>query len=112
MRAARRLDVNGEGALLSVRFRGLLLLTILLLALPLALGACGGTTGGSIKGQVIAVDATAKTFSVQATDGKRYDFKAGSGVDLAHVKEHLDEKEQIVVEYSGTSSPYEASSAD
>ncbi|CAA9558374.1 MAG: hypothetical protein AVDCRST_MAG18-872 [uncultured Thermomicrobiales bacterium] len=96
---------------MSPRSRILLLGVALLLALPLALGACGGASERSITGQVVAVDATAKTFSVQATDGKRYDFKAGGGVDIVHVKEHMDGKKQIEVKYSGTTSPYEASHA-
>lgn len=84
-----------------------------LLVLPLALSACSGER--SIKGQVSAVDATARTFSVQATDGKKYEFKVPSGsakVDLTHVKEHLDQKKEIEVKYSGDTAPYEANSAD
>lgn len=85
----------------------------LLLTLPLALSACTKSGELSLKGTVTAVDATARTFSVQATDGKTYNFKvpAGSSVDLTHIKEHMDEKKQIEVKYSGTTSPYEASYA-
>ena len=93
--------------------RALLMMALLLLALPLALGACGGDGKQSITGTVVAVDAQAQTFSVQADDGKRYDFKkkAGSDVDFTHIKEHMDEKKSIKVEYTGTTSPYEASYA-
>ena len=95
-----------------------ILLLVLLLVLPLAVGACG--SGGSasaeqsVKGQVVGVDAAAKTFSLQATDGKKYDFKVkvGSSVDLVHVKEHMDNKKEIEVKYTGTTAPYEASYAD
>lgn len=96
---------------MSARLRFSAVVLLVILALPLTLGACGGNGEQKITGQVVAVDATAKTFSVQASDGKRYDFKAGSGVDLTHVKEHLDEKKQVEVRYTGTSSPYEASYA-
>ncbi len=84
----------------------------LLLAVVLALGACGGSKQ-SINGVVVAVDAQAQTFSVQTSDGKRYDFKkkAGSDVDLTHIKEHMDEKKSIKVEYAGDTPPYEASYA-
>jgi hypothetical protein len=90
-----------------------LVLLCLLLALPLALGACGGNGERSIKGQVVAIDATAGTFAVQATDGQRYEFraKAGSKVDLVHIKEHMDEKKEIEVKFTGTTPPYEASYA-
>ena len=84
----------------------------LLLVLPLALSACGGER--SIKGQVASVDATTRTFSVQATDGKKYDFKVPSGsakVDLTQIKEHMDEKKEIEVRYTGDSAPYEATYA-
>ena len=86
---------------------------VLVLALPFALTACTKSGELSIKGTVTAVDATARTFSVQATDGKTYNFKvaSGSSVDLTHIKEHMDEKKQIEVKYSGTTSPYEASYA-
>ena len=96
---------------MSARLRIIALIVLAALALPLALGACAGNGEQSVKGQVVAVDAAARTFSVQASDGKRYDFKAGSGVDLTHIKEHQDEKKQIEVRYTGTSSPYEASYA-
>jgi hypothetical protein len=97
-----------------------ILLLVLLLALPLAVGACGtGGSGGagaeqSVKGQVVGVDAGAQTFSLQGTDGKKYDFKVkvGSSVDLVHVKEHMDNKKEIEVKYTGTTAPYEASYAD
>ncbi len=94
-----------------------MLLLVLLLALPLAVGACGsGGSGGaeqSVNGQVVGVDAAAKTFSLQATDGKRYDFKlkTGGSVDLVHVKEHMDSKKEIEVRYTGSTAPYEASYA-
>jgi hypothetical protein len=90
-----------------------LIFLCLLLALPLALGACGGESERSIKGQVVAVDATAGTFAVQATDGQRYEFraKAGSKVDLVHIKEHMDGKKEIEVKFTGTAPPYEASYA-
>jgi len=96
--------------------RQIALLVLLLLVLPLALGACGSAAAGaeqSVKGQVIGVDAGAQTFSFQGNDGKKYDFKvkAGSGVDLVHVKEHMDNKKEIEVKYSGTTAPYEASYA-
>ncbi len=85
----------------------------LVLILPLALSACGGGEQ-SIKGTVSSVDATARTFSVQATDGKKYDFKVPSGsakVDLTHIKEHMDEKKEIEVRYTGDTAPYEATYA-
>ena len=96
--------------------RQIALLLLLLLAVPLALGACGTANAGaeqSVKGQVVSVDAAAKTFSLQGTDGKKYDFKAksGSSVDLVHVKEHMDNKKEIEVKYTGTTAPYEASYA-
>jgi hypothetical protein len=97
-------------------FRGSRILALvalaLLLALPFALTACAGSEK-TIEGQVTAVDATARTFSVQADDGKKYDFKvpAGSTVDLTHIKEHMDEKEKIEVKYKDGSSPYEATYA-
>jgi hypothetical protein len=83
-----------------------------LLVLPLALSACGGER--SIKGQVASVDATTRTFSVQATNGKKYDFKVPSGsakVDLTHIKEHMDEKQEVEVRYTGDTAPYEATYA-
>jgi hypothetical protein len=96
--------------------RQIALLLLLLLTVPLALGACGTANAGaeqSVKGQVTSVDATAKTFSFQGNDGKKYDFKvkAGSSVDLVHVKEHMDNKKEIEVKYTGTTAPYEASYA-
>ena len=90
---------------------------VLLLVLPLAVVACGsgGSAGAehSMKGQVVSVDAGAKMFSLQATDGKKYDFKVktGSDVDLVHVKEHMDNKKEIEVKYTGSTTPYEASYA-
>lgn len=95
---------------MSAQLRIVTLILFIALALPLALGACGAGEQ-KVTGQVLAVDATAKTFSLQGSDGKRYDFKAGSGVDLTHVKEHMDEKKQIEVRYTGTTAPYEASYA-
>jgi hypothetical protein len=85
-----------------------LLALALMLALPFALTACAGDEQ-SVKGVVTAVDATARTFSVQTDDGKKYDFKvpAGSSVNLTHVKEHMDEKKRIEVKYKGDASPYE-----
>lgn len=94
-----------------------ILLLVLLLVLPLAVGACGSGASASaeqsVKGQVVGVDAGAQTFSLQATGGKKYDLKvkAGSSVDLVHVKEHMDNKKEIEVRYSGTTAPYEASYA-
>ena len=98
---------------MTARMRLAVLCTCLLLALPLALAACGGAGKQSITGQVVAVDATARTFSVQTADGKKYDFKVkeGSGVDIVHIKEHMDNKKEIKVEYTGTTPPYEASYA-
>lgn len=96
---------------MSARLRIGALILLMALALPLALGACGGNGEQKITGQVVAVDAAARTFAVQGSDGKRYDFKAGSGVDLTHLKEHQDEKKQIEVRYTGSSSPYDASYA-
>jgi hypothetical protein len=89
-----------------------LLAIALALILPLALSACAGDDQ-SIKGQVTAVDATTRTFSVQADDGKKYEFKVpeGSNVSLTHIKEHMDEKKSIEVKYKGDSSPYEATYA-
>jgi hypothetical protein len=81
----------------------------LMLALPGTLTACAGGDD-SIKGQVTAVDAAARTFSVQAEDGKKYDFKVPEGstaVDLTHIKEHMDQKTVIEVKYKGGTSPYE-----
>jgi len=85
-----------------------------LLALPLALSACGGDGKQTITGQVISVVPSANMFSVQTADGKRYDFKvkAGTNIDLVHVKEHMDTRTQIKVEFTGTTPPYEASYAD
>lgn len=86
---------------------------VLLLALALALTACASSEQ-SIKGQVTAVDATARTFSVQATDGKKYDFKVPSGsakVELTHIKEHMDQKTQVEIKYKGDTPPYEATYA-
>ena len=94
--------------------RAIFVAALLLLALPLALGACGsGDSKQTINGQVVALDAQAQTFSVETSDGKRYDFKkkSGSDVDLTHIKEHMDEKKSIKVEFTGNSSPYEASYA-
>lgn len=96
--------------------RQIALLVLFLLFLPLALGACGGAGADaerSVKGQVSGVNAGAKTFSLQGNDGKKYDFKvqAGSNVDLVHVKEHMDNKKEIEVKYSGSTAPYEASYA-
>ncbi|HEY8597544.1 MAG TPA: hypothetical protein VIL85_03880 [Thermomicrobiales bacterium] len=94
-----------------------ILLLVLLLLLPLAVGSCGaggsGSAEQSVKGQVVGVDAGAKTFSLQGNDGKRYDFKlkAGGSVDLVHVKEHMDNKKVIEVRYTGSTAPYEASYA-
>ena len=96
---------------MSTQLRMVALIVFIALALTLALGACGGAGEQKVTGQVLAVDATAKTFSLRGSDGQRYDFKAGSGVDLTHVKEHMDEKKQIEVRYTGTTSPYEASYA-
>ncbi len=93
------------------RHRLLVLTMILFGALALVLSGCGTNGPKSVKGTVVAVDAAAKTFSIQGTDGKKYDFKAGSGVDLAHVKEHMDEKAQIEVTYTGSTPPYDASAA-
>ncbi|MFN8511234.1 MAG: UxaA family hydrolase [Chloroflexia bacterium] len=123
-RPARRVDVERRGGAAGYaaapprhRFkespvlRGTRLLAIvafvLVLALPFALTACTKSGELSIKGTVTAVDATARTFSVQATDGKTYNFKVptGSSVDLTHIKEHMDEKKQIEVKYSGTHRP-------
>jgi hypothetical protein len=85
----------------------------LALTLPLTLAACTRDGEHSIKGTVSAVNATDRTFSVQATDGKTYNFNVptGSSVDLTHIKEHMDEKTQIEVRYKGDTSPYEASYA-
>ena len=86
-----------------------LLALALILVLPVALTACARGEN-SLRGQVTAVDATARTFSVQAEDGKKYDFKVPEGstkVDLTHVKEHMDNKTQIEVKYKGETSPYE-----
>ena len=94
--------------------RAIFIMALLLLALPLALGACGGDGGKqTINGQVVALDAQAQTFSIQTSDGKRYDFKkkSGSDVDFTHIKEHMDEKKSIKVEFTGSTSPYEASYA-
>ena len=86
-----------------------LLMLAFILILPVALTACAGGEN-SIKGQVTAVDATARTFSIQAEDGKKYDFKVPEGstkVDLTHIKEHMDQKKVIEVKYTGETSPYE-----
>ena len=51
---------------------------------------------------------------MQATDGKKYDFKVPSGsakVDLTHIKEHMDEKQEVEVRYTGDTAPYEATYA-
>ena len=93
--------------------RVLVFIVALTLALTVTLAACGGAER-SIKGQVTAVDATARTFSVQASDGEKYDFKVPSGsakVDLTHVKEHMDQKKEIEVKYQGDTPPYEATYA-
>lgn len=97
---------------MSAQLRIAALVLFVVLVLPVALGACGSAGEQKAAGQVVAIDATARTFSLRASDGKRYDFKAGSGVDLTHVKEHMDEKKQIEVRYTGSSAPYDASYAD
>lgn len=97
---------------MTARFRLVLFCALFLLGLPLVLSACGGAGKQSINGQVTAVDATARTFTLAGNDGKNYVFKLGSGVDIVHVKEHMDGKKEIKVEYTGTTAPYEASSAD
>ena len=99
---------------MSARIRLACLCVCLLLALPLALSACGGDGKQTITGQVISVVPSASMFSIQTADGKRYDFKikAGSNIDLVHVKEHMHTRTQIKVEFTGTTSPYEASYAD
>lgn len=85
----------------------------LFLPVSAALAACGAGER-TIKGRVVAVDAATTTFSIAASDGKRYDFrvKPGGEVNLVHVKEHLDTNKEVEVRYTGTSSPYEASYAD
>ena len=89
-------------------------LCIMLAVVALTLTACGGSSQPTIKGTVTKVDLPTKTFTVQATDGKSYDFKmvADSKGDLSEIKEHMDLKKQIEVKYRGTTSPYEVVSAD
>lgn len=93
------------------RSGAIILCLCLLGVIALALPGCGSSGEQMIKGTVIAVNATNRTFSVQATNGKRYDFKASSSVDLVHIKVHMDEKALIEVRYSGSTPPYTASSA-
>lgn len=93
------------------------LIAPLLLALLLTIAACSETGNNAdtkeIKGQVTAVDATARTFTVRGNDGKTYDFKLASDhkIDLPHVKEHQDQKKEIAVRYRGDAPPYEAITA-
>lgn len=99
-----------------MRWRSVAFLCVALALLaPALLGACGGAGDQkTVKGQVTAVDAGARTFSVRGNDGKTYDFKmvAGSKGDLAELKEHLDLKKEVEVTYRGSAAPYEVVNAD
>ena len=86
---------------------------VFLLFLSLSLVACGGGKQ-TINGQVVALDPAARTFSVQATDGKKYDFTfpaEGTEIDVTHLKEHMDEKKSVKVEFTGGNPRYLASYA-
>lgn len=93
--------------------RAFLTFGVFLPLLLLALVGCGGGKR-TINGQVVALDPAARTFSVQATDGKKYDFTfpaAGTEIDVTHLKEHMDEKKSVKVEFTGGDPPYVASYA-
>ena len=89
-------------------------LAVALVVVALALTACGGGGQQRVKGMVTRVDLPSKSFTVQGSDGKSYDFKmvADSKGDLAEIKEHMDLKKAIEVTYRGTAAPYEVVGAD
>ena len=100
------------------QLRAAFLVGAILLVAMLVLSACGGSSGSggstsNIKGLVTKVDTSAKTFTVDS-NGKTYDFKmvSDSKGDINEVKKHMDTKEQIEVQYKGSSSPYDVVSAD
>jgi hypothetical protein len=95
------------------RARAFFTFAIFLPLLLLGLVACRGGKQ-TINGQVVALDPAARTFSVQATDGKKYDFTfpaEGTEIDVTHLKEHMDEKKSVKVEFTGDNPPYMASYA-
>ena len=73
--------------------------------------AGSGTPGpeATITGQVIKVDPAAYTFTVQAADGKTYDFLAttDSRVDFTALASNLVSKQQVTVLYRNTTPPYD-----
>lgn len=74
-----------------------------------------GTTGGpeaTITGKVTKVEITARTFTVQATDGTNYDFIAttGSQVDFTTLATNLVTKQEVTVTYLNTTAPFEVRS--
>ena len=98
---------------LRVAMRAFVICGVLLPALLFSLAACSGGKQ-TINGQVTALDPSARTFSVRATDGKQYDFAIPAGdttIDITHLKEHMDEKKQVKVEFTGSRPPYVASYA-
>lgn len=63
----------------------------------------------TVTGQVTAVDPNARTFTVQGTDGRSYNFtvSAGSQVDLTALATNLTSKQQVTITYRNTTPPYE-----
>lgn len=63
----------------------------------------------TVTGQVTAVDPTARTFTLQATDGKSYEFAVNPGinVDFTSLANNLASSQQITVTYRGTTAPYD-----
>ena len=55
------------------------------------------------------MDVTARTFTVQSTDGTNYAFTAttNSQVDLAALASNLVTKQNVTITYRNTTSPYE-----
>lgn len=76
-----------------------------------ALAGAAGTPGpeATITGQVTKVDPAAYTFTVQAADGKTYDFLAttNSRVDFTTLASNLVSKQQVTVVYRNTAPPYD-----
>lgn len=76
-----------------------------------ALAGSAGTSGpeATITGQVTKVDPAAYTFTVQAADGKTYDFLAttNSRVDFTALASNLASKQQVTVVYRNTTPPYD-----
>lgn len=69
-------------------------------------------TGGpqaTVTGQVTAVDPNARTFTVQGSDGRSYNFTVSTGtqVDFTALATSLASKQQVTITYRNTTSPYE-----